>query len=99
MKTLKWLMRVVAWGVLPSLLGALAYGWLRPAEGLEGSGFVFILIPGNVMYWLAQLFPGYSVRWDPVGPPLFWGLGLLVQGLLLERLAWSCRACFRRCAS
>jgi hypothetical protein len=99
MKTLKWLMRVAAWGILPSLVGYLAHSCWGSLDGNLGAWVAFIAIPGTVMYGLVQFFPGYSVSWDPVGPPLFWGLGFLVQGLLLERVEWACRTCFRRCAS
>ncbi|RKH71562.1 hypothetical protein [Corallococcus aberystwythensis] len=90
MKVFKWLARVVAWAVLPLLLlmGVEALSG-DSGSGLLGWGMVFLGIPIGVLYLLTGLFPTYAVNWDPVGAPLFWALGFLVQGLLLERAAWG----------
>ncbi|RKG62358.1 hypothetical protein D7X30_03390 [Corallococcus sp. AB011P] len=108
MKVFKWLMRVGAWAVLPLLLWMGLATLLGDAGlGQHRWGMVFLGIPVRVLYFLTGLFPTYAVNWDPVGAPLFWALGFLVQGLLLERAAWGVAQAVRawaghirtRCAS
>ena len=83
----KWLMRVVAWAVIPTLLWACAWEFFG-GPGL-GVGVLFFGLPLVVMGGLSSLFPSYAVHWDPVGAPLFWALGFLAQGLVLERVGWA----------
>lgn len=85
MKGFKWLLRVVAWTGLPALL----WGGGVALFGTTGWGSVPLVIPAVVSLLLRGIPPIYAVVWSPSDAPVYLGLGFVVQGLLLERVAWG----------